>query len=69
MSANEYAPELATAARVKELAMGLWVSAMMTAVRLRVPDEIGDKPVPAEELASAWKSTPGRSPDCCTRTT
>ncbi|MEU4999153.1 methyltransferase [Streptomyces sp. NPDC021622] len=59
MSANEYAPELATAARVKELAMGLWVSAMMmTAVRLRVPDEIGDKPVSAEELASRLEVDP-----------
>ncbi|MDT3397876.1 methyltransferase [Streptomyces sp. B1866] len=55
-----YAPELATAARVKELAMGLWVSAMMmTAVRLRVPDEIDDKPVEAAELAARLDLHPG----------
>jgi C-methyltransferase len=47
-----YSPELATAARVKELAMGLWVSAMLTtAVQLRVPDEIGEEPADAARLA------------------
>ncbi|MGY0064802.1 methyltransferase [Streptomyces sp. LZ34] len=53
MTDTDYTPELATAARVKELAMGLWVSAMMmTAVQLRIPDEIDDKPVEAGELAA-----------------
>ncbi|MFK4187573.1 methyltransferase [Streptomyces sparsogenes] len=53
MTDTDYTPELATAARVKELAMGLWVSAMMmTAVQLRLPDEIDDKPVETGELAA-----------------
>jgi C-methyltransferase len=50
---HAFAPELATAARVKELAMGLWYSAMLTtAVELRVPDHIGDEPAAAADVAA-----------------
>jgi C-methyltransferase len=54
-----YTAELEAAARVKELALGLCVSAMMmAATKLRVADVIDDEPLPVNQVAAEVNADP-----------
>jgi hypothetical protein len=59
MVSTTYSPDLAIAAQVKELALGLSVSAMMmAATKLQIADHIDETPVGVDDLARAVNADP-----------